>query len=171
MTSLTFEVLGPRHDRSGFTCGVEPLDRWLRTQATQDQRRHIAQVFVAVRGSEVVGFYSLNMFTLAIDDLPEPLRKKLPRYEAMPAALIGRLGRATSEAGTGLGSLLLADALSRVLDAAAEIAVYAVVVDAKDERAKRFYEAHGFMPFVSKPRRLFLPLQTVEAARRSGTSK
>lgn len=119
---------------------------------------------MALREANIVGFYSLSMFTLALDSLPEALAKKLPRYEAIPAAIVGRLARAESERGTGLGDLLLADAIKRVLAAAESVAAYAIVVDAKDDAGKRFYESHGFIPLASRPRRLFLVTQTAAAA-------
>lgn len=162
--SLRFEVLATHHQRDNFSSGVAELDQWFRARAGQDQRRNVAQVFVAVRGRTVVGFYSLSMFTLALDHLPESLAKKLPRYDAIPAALIGRLARAESERGTGLGDLLLADAIKRVLGVSDVVAAYAIVVDAKDDRGKHFYEAHGFIPLASRPRRLFLLASTALAA-------
>jgi hypothetical protein len=169
---LRFEVLSASHDRAGFRCGVDALDQWFRTRASQDQRRHVAQVFVAVDEEQnLVGFYSLSMFTLSLESLPSTLSKKLPKYDAIPAALIGRLARADSAQGTGVGDLLLADAVKRVLSASASIAAFAIVVDAKDDRGKTFYEAHGFISLPSKPRRLFLLTETaaraVSAARKS----
>jgi GNAT superfamily N-acetyltransferase len=163
-SGLRFEVLRSSHERTGFTCGNASLDEWFRARASQDQRRNIAQVFVAVEGARVVGFYSLSMFTLSLDSLPPSLAKKLPKYEAIPAAIIGRLARAQSERGTGLGDLLLADAIKRVLAATEAVAAYAIVVDAKDHQGKRFYEAHGFVPLASRPLRLFLLTQTAAAA-------
>ncbi len=162
--TLRFEVLRATHDRSTFSSGDRALDQCFRTRAGQDQRRNIAQVFVALLGPRVVGFYSLSMFTLSLDSIPSLLAKKLPRHDAIPAALIGRLARAESEVGTGLGSLLLADAVTRILSVGASIAAYAIVVDAKDDRGKRFYEAHGFIPVPSRPRRLFLLTETAAAA-------
>jgi GNAT superfamily N-acetyltransferase len=159
-----FEVLTSSHDRAHFTCGAPALDVWFQTRASQDQRRNVAQVFVAVRDGHVLGFYSLSMFTLALDSIPTHLARKLPRYEAIPAAIIGRLARAETEKGTGLGSLLLADALKRVVAAAESVAAYAIVVDAKDDSGKQFYEEHGFIPLPSRPRRLFLLTQTVVRA-------
>lgn len=164
MTAIRFEVLRAAHDRTQFSCGTMALDDWFRTRASQDQKRKIAQVFVALRKDRIVGFYSLSMFTLALDSIPAPLAKKLPRYDAIPAALIGRLARAVTEQGTGTGGLLLADAIKRVLGAAESVAAYAIVVDAKDDRAKHFYEGHGFIPLPSTPRRLFLLTQTAAAA-------
>lgn len=161
---MKFEVLTSRHDREGFSSGVDALDRWFRTRATQDQRRRVAQVFVAVSEGAIVGFYSLSMFTLRLDGLPPQLARKLPRYDAIPAALIGRLARAELAKGTGTGALLLADAIKRVLAASESVAAYAIVVDAKDDAGQRFYEAHGFIPLPSRPRRLFLLTETAAAA-------
>ena len=164
MNAIRFEVLRAGHDRTHFSCGTPALDEWFRIRASQDQKRKVAQVFVALKKDQIVGFYSLSMFTLSLDIIPAPLAKKLPRYEAIPAALIGRLARAESEQGTGTGGLLLADAVKRVLGATESIAAYAIVVDAKDNRARHFYEGHGFIPLPSTPRRLFLLTQTAEAA-------
>jgi predicted GNAT family N-acyltransferase len=163
-SKVRFEVLSGAHDRSSFRCGNVALDEWFRARAGQDQKRNVAQVFVALQESRMVGFFSLSMFTLSLESIPEALAKKLPRYEAIPAAIIGRLARAESERGTGLGDLLLADAIKRVLAAAESVAAYAIVVDAKDDAGKRFYEAHGFIPLASRPRRLFLLTQTAAAA-------
>ena len=164
LPQVRFEVLAGAHDRDDFTCGNDALDEWFQARAGQDQRRHVAQVFVALREKRVVGFYSLSMFTLSLDSLPPPLAKKLSKYEAIPAAIIGRLARAKSEQGSGLGDLLLADAVKRVLSASESVAAYAIVVDAKDDAGNHFYEGHGFVPMVSRPRRLFLLTQTAAAA-------
>ena len=84
--------------------------------------------------------------------------RKLPRYPVVPAALLGRLAVARSHQGRGLGGVLLADALKR--SARAELGVFAMVVDAKDEAARRFYEHHGFTVLPGASRRLFLPIDT-----------
>ena len=162
---VVIEPLGKRHDRTAFSCGQPDLDDWFRRRADQDETRNVARVFVAVDSElGVIGFYSLSSFTLSIDDLPEEIARKLPRYDAIPAALIGRLARDERARGRGVGALLLADAVRRILDAARLIAVFAIVVDAKDERAIEFYKAFGFRPFPLRPRRLFLPTATAVAA-------
>ena len=162
--NLRIELLARRHDRGAFACGVAALDDWFRTRASQDQRRRIAQVFVAIDDDGIAGFYSLSMFTLALDNLPAALARKLPHYDVIPAALIGRLARDNRVAGTGIGDLLVADAITRVLAAADSVATYAIVVDAKDDRGCAFYESHGFIPLPSRPKRLFLPTETAAAA-------
>ena len=159
--TIRIEPLGSQHDRTSFSCGQPDLDAWFRQRAGQDERRNIAQVFVAVDDQiGIVGFYSLGAFTLALNDVPADLARKLPRYEAIPAALIGRLARDERARGQGLGDLLLADAITRTLGASRALAVFAIVVDAKDERAEQFYRAFGFQSFPSRPDRMFMLTST-----------
>jgi ribosomal protein S18 acetylase RimI-like enzyme len=159
------EPLGSHHDRETFSCGEPALDAYLRHQASQDVRRRVAQVFVAVGDSpqRIAGYYSLSATSFAKAELPAPLAKRLPHYP-VPAAVLGRLAIDRAHQGRGLGETLLLDAIRRVLQASAALAVYAVVVDAKNERSQAFYERYGFRPFASLPRRLFLPLETFEQA-------
>jgi GNAT superfamily N-acetyltransferase len=158
---IVIEPLGKHHDRARFSCGQPELDEWFRLRASQDEKRNVARVFVAVEAElGVVGFYSLSSLSLSLADLPEEMARKLPRYDAIPAALIGRLARDERVRGQGLGEILLADAIQRVLRTGLSIAVYAIVVDAKDERAANFYRAFGFRPFPLRPDRLFLPAAT-----------
>jgi len=163
--AFKIEALDKQHDRAAFRCGQPDLDAWFHQRAGQDERRNIARIFVALDPElGVVGFYSLGAFTLALHDLPDDVAKKLPRYDAIPAALIGRLARDERVKGQGMGDLLLADAIKRILGAGRTLAVFAIVVDAKDEAAARFYEAFGFRPFPSQPNRLFLLTSTAALA-------
>jgi ribosomal protein S18 acetylase RimI-like enzyme len=162
---LVIEPLGRQHDRSGFSCGEADLNDWFRQRASQDERRNVARVFVAVDDTlGVVGFYSLGAFTLALAELPAEIARKLPRYDAIPAALIGRLARDEKARGRGVGELLLADAVRRILGAGRSLAVFAIVVDAKDDRAIAFYESFGFRAFPNRPKRLFLLTSTTADA-------
>jgi ribosomal protein S18 acetylase RimI-like enzyme len=162
---LVIEPLGKHHDRAAFTCGQADLDDWFRRRASQDERRNVARVFVATDGAlGLVGFYSLSSFTLAFEDLPPEIARKLPRYDSIPAALIGRLARDERARGCGLGELLLADAIRRILGAGQTLAVFDIVVDAKDARALAFYETFGFRPFPLHPNRLFLLTSSAVAA-------
>jgi GNAT superfamily N-acetyltransferase len=154
------EPLGAHHDRAAFSCGEPALDAYLQRQASQDIRRRIAQVFVAVGDlpHAIVGYYSLSAASFDRADLPPALARRLPRYP-VPAAILGRLAVDRAHQGSGLGELLLLDAVHRVLRASEAMAVHAVVVDAKNERVERFYGRYGFLAFPGHPRRLFLPLE------------
>lgn len=159
---LVIEPLGKHHDRAAFSCGVPELDQYLRARAGQDSRRRISRVFVCREegSTAIAGFYSLSSLSIDADSLPPERARKLPR-QPVPAALLGRLAVSQTIQGSGLGKILLADAVKRTLSASQSIAIYALVVDAKDESAKRFYERFGFIPFGAQPSRLFLPLASV----------
>jgi hypothetical protein len=169
MNDLRSEALSPSHDRSGFSCGVTVLDEYLQRQASQDMRRHVAAVFVMVSEDQpqtILGYYTLASYAVETSGLPDETAKKLPRYPTTPATLIGRLARAVDC--PGMGSLLLADALGRILANTREVASALVVVDAKDDGAAAFYQKHGFISFGGSARKLFLPMKTIaEAVQRS----
>lgn len=159
--ALRIEPLSDPHDRESFASGVEPLDRYLRQQAGQDARRRVASCFVLVAGHDPapIGYYTLAATSLALAELPEALAKRLPRYPVVPATLMGRLAVDARRQGQGHGELLLLDAFSRALRN--EIASYAFVVDAKDDKSARFYRHHGFIPLVAGGRRLFVPMAEI----------
>jgi GNAT superfamily N-acetyltransferase len=155
----TIGPLGPGHDRAAFRCGEPALDTYIRERAAQDVKRRVAQIFVANGNApgEIAGYYTLSAAGFARDDLPAEASKRLPRYP-VPAAIIGRLAVAEAYEGQKLGAFLLIDAVNRVLGASTALAVYAVIVDAKNKEAERFYKHFGFEPFPKKTSRLFLPL-------------
>lgn len=164
---IAIEPLGKHHDRTTFHCGQPALDDWFRHRASQDERRNVARVFVAATPDlGVIGFYSLSSLSLSLETLPEEVAHRLPRYDAIPAALIGRLARDERARGQGVGELLLADAIQRILGAGRSVAVFAIVVDAKDDRAVGLYESYGFRAFPLHPMRLFLLTATAEAGLR-----
>lgn len=156
------EPFGRHHDRAAFSCGVEALDGYLRTQAGQDERRNLARVFVAVGDAPhvVAGYYTLSSLSVNMDDLPQELTRRLPRYPLLPAALIGRFAVSLNYQGQQLGKFLLLDALKRIIETGGTVASFAVLVDAKDERAVTFYEKYGFVRFSTRRTRLFLPVAT-----------
>lgn len=159
------EPLARSHRREGFDCGVAALNDYLHRQATQDMRRGVSRVYAArERGSaKVLGYYTLSAASFSRKNLPEREAKRLPHYP-VPAALLGRLAVDRSVQGQQWGKYLLFDALSRVLHAAETLAVYALVVDAKNDAARAFYERYGFLSFADSPSRLFIPIETLRRA-------
>ena len=105
--------------------------------------------------------FSLSAASFEKEEFPPALAKRLPHYP-VPAAILGRLAVDSACQGQGLGEILLLDAVRRVVRASATLMVYAVIVDAKNDRAVAFYERYGFRTFASIQRRLFLPLETFE---------
>lgn len=159
------EPLGDLHDRKAFSSGEEALDRYFLSQVTQDIRRLVAKCFVAVERDTgtVAGYYTLSSASIPITDLSPEETKRLPRYPSVPAVCIGRLAVDRRFQGRGLGAALVADAADKVLDAPP--AAFALLVDAKNEGAVKFYERLGFRPFASRSGTLFLPLATLAKAR------
>ena len=158
-----FEPLTRRHDRAGFRCGSPPLDAYLQQFARKDAEKRVAAAFVMVEESvpaTIVGYYTLSAFAVEVAELSEELRKKMPRYPRLPATLLGRLAR--DERFPGAGSRLLTDALMRALKQSAQIASLAIVADAKDDAALRFYRKFGFASLGNSPNRVFLPMGTIE---------
>jgi len=148
-------------DTASFSCGQPALDEYIRRYASQDVRRNVARVFMATPehdAKQLAGFYTLSAGSVSCADLPASLAKTLPRYP-VPVALIGRLAVATDcqGKGKGLGSILLADACQKVINASATLAVVGIVVDAKDTTAASFYRHFGFMPLPGQSNRLLLP--------------
>ena len=161
---LTVTALGSGHNRAGFTCGVESLDRYFQTQAGQDVRRRANAVFVlAGRAApgQVLGYYTLCATALSPGEVPEPARKHIPRYPLVSATLIGRLAIARERQGQRLGAVLLADAVGRALLSAGTVGSSMIVVDALDDTASAFYAAYGFLRLPGSLR-LILPMRTVE---------
>lgn len=161
---LVIAPLNKNHDRSGFHCGESSLDDYIRKRARQDVKRRISQVFVATEPGHpatILGYYTLSTVSIELGELPQNIARKLPRHP-VPAALLGRLAVGQAGQGRGLGGMLLVDALKRTLAVSDDIAIYAMVVDAINEGAQRFYEQFGFAPLDSAGRRLFLPLQSIQ---------
>lgn len=154
------EALGPGHNRDAFASGVEALDRYFRTQASQDSRKHIAAPFVLVLpDGAIAGYYTLSSTAIKLAELPPKAVRRLPRYPLIPATLLGRLAVDKRRQGRGFGRFLLADALFRALKS--EIASFAVIVEAKDEAARRFYERESFLPLPDSPMKLFRPMADI----------
>ena len=168
MTNKRTPVIEPldpdKHDRAAFTCGKEPLDRYLREQVSQDVKRRVAAVFIATHPGDplVLGYYTLSQSSVLLSGLPPRQRKRLPRYPDVPVTLLGRLAVHTRTQGTGLGALLLGDACRRAATVAREVASTGIIVDAIDDEAVAFYLKFGFIQFTEAPDRLFLPMTTVQ---------
>jgi GNAT superfamily N-acetyltransferase len=157
------DPLGTDHDRAGFDCGVESLNLYLKTQASQDMRRKANAVFVLAPVdslSRIAGYFTLCAYGLAPGTIPEPARKHIPRYPMVSATLLGRLAVSAEFQGKGLGSVLLAKALEKTYASAAQVGSSMVVVDAIDARAAKFYSAHGFIA-LPESMRLVLPMRTI----------
>lgn len=166
MADFEVQALAPRHDRAGFGCGEASLDDYLKTKARKEHDLGFSAAFVMTprdAPSVIAGYYTLSALSVEVTGVPEPLRKRFPRYPVVPVTLLGRLARSLAFAGQGVGELLLMDALHRAQRAADSVGSHAVVVDPLDDRAKAFYETYGFLPLAGETRRLMLPMATIRA--------
>lgn len=160
--TAVIELLRKSHDRTAFSSGVEPLDGYLKTRASQEQRNNVAFPYVLTFGDDprVMGFYTLSASSVPLMALPSKLAK-LTRYELAPAVLLGRLAVDQSLQGQGYGQHLLIDALRRVVRSG-DMAVMMVIVDPKGQSATNFYARFGFEPLEGQGERMFVPFKTIK---------
>lgn len=157
------EPLARSHDRSHFSCGEPALDEYLARFARQNHESGVAKTFVAV-GSDsprrVLGYHSISAGAIDRDNLPAHAAKRFPNFP-VPVARLARLAVDREFQGRGLGEDLLLDALQRVLRAAGDIGIVAVLLDAKHEKAKQFYARYEFESLPDQPLTLWLPMAAI----------
>ena len=147
-----------------FDCGYPDLNNYLRHYAVKNDQLSIGKTFLALSDSIVAGYFTISTAQIVSAELPETLRIKLPRYP-VPAFRIGKLAVNKELQGLGVGQWLLHQALEKAVLVSRDVAIYAILVDAIDEKAKQFYLKYGFIPFQEFPLTLFLPLETIKNAR------
>ncbi|BBZ52346.1 GNAT family N-acetyltransferase [Mycobacterium heidelbergense] len=131
------------HAVERFSCGEESVDRWLREHAVTATARRTARTWVWVdETDEVVAYYALAAHKVARADVPAKIGRGGP--VEIPAVLIARLALSEALRGQGLGRVLVADALARIVEATQTVTARLVVVDALHERVAGFYEQLGF---------------------------
>lgn len=156
--------LEKKHDKREFNCGIDALNQYLKTQASQDVKKNVAVTYVLTTptSEKILGYYTLSSIGIFPGELPDELIRRLPRYPVLPGILLGRLAVDDSCQGTGIGLYILIDALKRSLMVSNQIGIVAVVVDAKNEKAVAFYEHFGFIKLPENSHRLFLPISTIQ---------
>ena len=174
LKGISIEPLDPStHDRAAFSCGTVRLDNFLKRTARKHQAGDFTRVWVATEnGTDILGYDALNAHALEGDDLPGPLTKNAPRSGSIPAVYLSMIAVAQRHQGRGLGRFLLADALQRVVGAADQVGVKAVLLDVIEdggaeltERRRAFYAAMGFQSLPSRPLRMFISIETVRTGR------
>lgn len=154
--------LTAEHDLSSFDCGEPTLNDWLKQRALKNESR-FSRTYVVCEEARVVAYFCISAGSVERSAAPGRLRRNAP--DAIPVSVIGRLAVSREHAGKGLGADLLADALRRIAVASQSIGIGAVLVQAKDDAAKRFYLACAeFVEYPADSRILFLPIETVVAA-------
>ena len=143
-----------------FRCGDILLDNFLQKEANQLEKKNITKTFVLVdrlNPSEIIGFYTLSAAQIDHQNFSEGLKKKLPKYP-IPCIRLGRLARSLNYLGRGIGELLIGKALIRCREAQELVGANALIVEAKNEKARDFYLNYGFIPFDYDDHHLFLIL-------------
>jgi ribosomal protein S18 acetylase RimI-like enzyme len=159
---MQIRSLKENDNRSGFDCGVGSMNDWLRTTASQHQRKNLARTYVATlpdAPQSILGYYALAATAVESEGMPGA---RLPY--AVAAVILARLAVDLKCRGQRLGEYLLAHALNTIAVTADAVGVQCVVVDATDNNAAGFYQKYGFEPFTDAPRRLFLPVATIKQA-------
>jgi len=154
--------LTAEHDLSDFDCGEPALNDWLRHRALKNESR-FSRTYVVCEGNRVVAYFCISAGAVERAAAPGKMRRNAP--DTIPVSIIGRLAVSRNQAGKGLGADILSDALRRIAVASQSIGIGAVLVQAKDEAAKRFYlRCAEFVEYPADSRTLFLPIETVVAA-------
>ncbi len=161
------ELLAKSHDRDGFDCGSDALNLFLKQTARQHGERGISRTFVLVDEDAsdpkpVVGFFSLNLCQIKSESLTAAEARKLPREIA--GIKVGRLARAREYQGQGIGEILLVAAMRKFIEIFNAAGGIGLFVDAKDQKAKEFYERYGFVSLPANEFELFLPVRTIQEA-------
>ena len=164
MSELVLEKLQRRHAIETFDCGQDALNRYLINHAWANQQAKAAQTYIARSGEAVIGYYTLVVGEVAFENAADRLRKGLGRYP-VPVMVLARLAIALDWQGKGIGAGLLRDAVLRTLAAADIAGIRAIIVHAKDERSRAFYERYGFAPSPTDPLHLFALLKDIAWAR------
>jgi predicted GNAT family N-acyltransferase len=163
--SLSIDLLdSKKHDRASFTCGVDSLDDYIKTRASQELKKRVSTPYVLTDSPErqVLGYYCLSSYSIASTELDESTAKKLPRYPLLPAIMLGRLAVDAGHQGKLYGKRLLLDAMKRSLELSKQLAAVAMVVDAISQDAVSFYNAYGFVEFPDDPMKLYILMAEIE---------
>ncbi len=167
---LIIEPFDPeKHDRAAFCCGVEQVDNFFKKTANKLAKAGNVRLYVMTAiDAKVIGFYAINAHAIDYQELPKSYARSRPRHGSIPAAYVSMIGVDLKYAGKGHGGDLLADALRRIALASVDLGIAVVVLDVLDDgnanltsRRKKLYEGYGFIPFLSDPLRLFLPVATI----------
>lgn len=150
------------HDLSAFDCGEPALNDWLRDRALKNESR-FSRTYVVCADKRVIAYFCISAGAVERAAAPGRIRRNAP--DTIPVSVIGRLAVSRDHAGRGLGTDILSDALRRIAIASQSIGIGAVLVQAKDDAAKRFYmKCAEFIEYPADSRILFLPIETVVGA-------
>ena len=160
LSTKSIEKLTPAHCLDGFDCGVPDLNRYLIQYAYQNQAANSANTYVACASQTVFGYYTLTVGSVIHKSAPKRVIQGLAKYP-VPVMILARLAVDQSQQKQGVGKGLLKDALLRTVNAANIAGIRALLVHAKDDKAKNWYQQYGFEPSPTDPLHLFLLMKDI----------
>ena len=163
---LKIERLSKRHDRKEFDCGNEALTFFLRNMARQHAERDISRTFVLIDDEtphRMLGYFTLTVCEVIPTQIPDQRLRKYPN--PLPATRMARLAIASDNQRTGLGKLLVVDAMRRTLAIREHAGIIGMFIDAKNAEGADYYTQNfGFVSLQEDPLNLFLPIHTISRA-------
>jgi len=153
--------LSKDHDLSKFSCGIPPLDDWLKHRALKAEGL-TARTYVVCVGRQVVAYYSLATGSIVRDKLPKRMQRNTP--DTIPVLILTRLAVDSRCRGQGIGKGLLKEAMLRTLQVSEIVGVRALLIHAKDEKAANFYKKYGFIESPIGSQTFILPVETLAKA-------
>lgn len=167
---LRIEHFDPaRHDRAGFSCGVERLDNFLKLNAKKQQKDDMTRVYVAVEEGETVilGYHAINLGMMDVSELKKRPRGA-PDHGELPILFLGQVAVSEDTQGDGLGSILMHHVFEKAIIIADEAGCFAIVLDVMSDgdedafkRRQAWYAGFGFQSFTSNPARMFMTMKQV----------
>ncbi|WP_420267144.1 GNAT family N-acetyltransferase [Candidatus Magnetominusculus dajiuhuensis] len=149
------------HVLDGFECGEPSLDEWLKKRALKNHASGASRCFVICHGADVIGYYSLSAGAIRYESVTKAMRRNMP--DPLPVLLLGRLAIDRRYHNQGLGRALLRDAMIRAVNVSGDAGIFALMVHALSEQAKRFYLSRGFAESPLQPMTLMMTLSTVRS--------
>ena len=165
---LKIETLKKNHDRAGFDCGNDERNRYLQRTARQHLDKGMSRTFVLIDDhspSKILGYYTLAACEINVEKMPRKYSKKYP--SKAPAAKLARLAVSKNKQRQGFGRHMMVNAIERILLVSKNLGIIGFFVDAKNAKAKGYYEQFGFIPLPDNPLELFLPIATLWQAYKS----
>jgi len=146
------------HRLDEFECGEAVLDEWLKRRAMTNQMSGASRTFVVSdQDSRICGYYAMAAGAVSHPMATSSVRGNMP--DPVPVMVLARLAVDHRAQGIKLGASLLRDAVNRAVVVSQNAGVRALLVHALHDRAKDFYEHHGFQSSPLHPKTLMLRLK------------
>lgn len=161
-TILAPAPLSAVHELDEFESGEPSLDFWLKETALKNQGTGSSRSFVVCdQHSKVIGYYSLSSGAINRGDAPKSMQRNMP--SPLPIILLGRLAVDLDYQNQGLGRGMLRDAVMRIVHASQDVGIFAILIHAISESAKRFYLSCGFVQSPLQPMTLMMTVKTARS--------